>query len=65
MSDLLSTTEVAERLGVTSRRIVALITAGKLRATRVGRAWVIKSSDLAAVQERPQGWPKGRSRKPG
>lgn len=62
---LLSTVEAAERLGVTSRRIVALITSGKLRATRVGRSWVIKASDLAAVQDRPQGWPKGRPRKPG
>jgi len=63
--ELLSTVEAAARLGITPRRVVALVTAGKLRATRVGRSWVIKASDLAAVQDRPQGWPKGRPRKPG
>lgn len=62
---LLTTTEAANRLGVTSRQVVALIAAGKLQATRVGHAWVIKESDLASVQRNPQGWPKGRPRKPG
>jgi len=60
---LLSTAEVAAKLGITPRRVTALITAGKLRATRVGHAWVIIPSDLTGIQDRAQGWPKGRSRK--
>ena len=62
---LLSSAEAAQRLGVSIRRVQALITAGKIPATRVGRTWVIKESDITLVSDRPQGWPKGRPRKSG
>jgi excisionase family DNA binding protein len=60
---LLTTAQAAERLGVSPRRVVALITAGRLPAAKFGRDWVIREADLAAVQRLPQGWPKGRPRK--
>jgi excisionase family DNA binding protein len=64
MPDLLSTQEAAARLGVSPRRVVALIDTGRLPAIRVGRSWVIRAADLAQVADRPNGWPKGRRRKP-
>lgn len=60
---LLSVTEAATRLGVSSRRVRALIDAGRLPAQKIGRTWVIREADLAKVTERPQGWPKGRPRR--
>lgn len=64
MTDLLSTAEAASRLGISTRRVVALISSGRLPAVQVGRSWVIREADLATVAERPNGWPKGRARKP-
>jgi excisionase family DNA binding protein len=58
--ELLSTTTAAARLGISARRVVALIDTGRLPAIRVGRSWVIRAADLAKVADRPNGWPKGR-----
>lgn len=55
---LLTTPEVAERLGVTTRRVLALIQAGRLPSQQFGRDHVIKESDLALVSERKSGRPK-------
>jgi len=53
MSDaLLGTRDAATRLGITPRRVVALIRAGRLPALRVGRSWVIREADLELVKER-------------
>ena len=61
MSDaLLGTRDAATRLGITPRRVVALIRAGRLPATRVGRSWVIREADLALVKERRPGRPSNR-----
>ena len=55
----LTVTEAGERLGVSRRRVQALITAGRLPAEKFGRDWVIRESDLAAVADRKTGAPKG------
>ena len=48
---MLTTREAAERLGVTDRRIRAMIADGVLRAKRVGRDHLISERDLAALIE--------------
>jgi len=55
---LLSTTQVAQRLGVTRQRVGQLITRGQLRATRVGHAWLVLSKDVDAYCPRPVGRPR-------
>lgn len=54
---MLTTAQAAQALGVSARRIRALIAAGRLRATRAGRDWAITEVDLAAVARRPVGRP--------
>ena len=46
---MLTTAQAAERLGVSSRRVLALIEAGDLTAERFGRSWMI---DERSVEER-------------
>lgn len=53
----LTTNEAAERLGVTVRRVNDLITSGRLPATRFGRAYMIRESDLKLVEHRQPGRP--------
>jgi excisionase family DNA binding protein len=55
---MLTTPEVAERLGVTTRRVLALIQSGRLPSRQFGRDHLIKESDLALVKNRPMGRPK-------
>lgn len=47
---LLTTKEAAEKLGVSVRRIRALITEGKLQAHQLGREYAIEESALASVK---------------
>ncbi len=54
----LTAQQVAERLGVTVRRVQAMVKDGRLPATRFGRALVIRESDLSLVQHRAPGRPK-------
>ncbi len=54
----LTTPEVARELGVSLRRVQALIRDGRLRARRFGRAWMVAPTDLDAVRLRPPGRPK-------
>lgn len=46
MKKLLNTSEAAERLGVSERRIRSLITEGKLEAQKFGRDYAIEESAL-------------------
>jgi excisionase family DNA binding protein len=46
--ELLTTTEVATRLKVTRQTVQRLINAGDLVASRVGREWRVKRSELDA-----------------
>ena len=50
MTDLLSTTEAAESLGVSVRRVRQLINEGKLPARQVGRDYVIEAGALDGVR---------------
>lgn len=47
---LLNTKQAAEILGVSSIRVRQLIQEGKLRATRIGRDYVIEEKALASVK---------------
>ena len=63
MEKLLTTSEVANRLKVSQRRIVAMIGAGKIRALRPGREYLIEESALAGVKTYGQvGRPKAKRR---
>jgi excisionase family DNA binding protein len=55
--NLISTTEAATRLGVSARRVVALIRQGKLPSQRVGRAHLILPKDVDKILDRPPGRP--------
>ena len=54
---MLTTNEVAERLGVTLPRVHALIRDGRLPAEKMGRDYFIKESDLKLVENRKTGRP--------
>jgi excisionase family DNA binding protein len=58
MEQVLTTTQAAERLGISPRRVAALITAGKLPATQFGGSWMIQEEHLALVADRKPGRPK-------
>ena len=58
----LTTEQVAARLGVTVRRVQALVKSGRLPAERFGRAIVIRESDLSKVAHRPLGRPPMKKR---
>jgi excisionase family DNA binding protein len=55
---LLTTKEVAERLGVTVTRVQQLIAAGRLPAEKMGRDYFIKEGDLKLVADRKPGRPR-------
>lgn len=61
---LITSKEAAERLGITPRRVGALIAAGRLPATKLGRDWLIAEDALALVAERKPGNRSGRPRTP-
>ncbi len=54
---MLTTRQAADLLGVSPRRVRALIESGKLPARRVGRDWTVKRGDLDAL-ERKVGRPR-------
>jgi excisionase family DNA binding protein len=47
---LLSTAEVATQLGVTRQRVLELITSERLPAIKVGRSYVVRAGDVAALE---------------
>jgi excisionase family DNA binding protein len=57
MAKLLTTAEAAERLGITKRRVNALIAAGRLKASRIGQINIINENDLKSVADRKPGKP--------
>jgi excisionase family DNA binding protein len=59
---MLTTNEASARLGVTRRRVLALITAGRLPAQKHGRDWQIDENDLAVFAAKPR--MPGKPRKP-
>ena len=57
----IGTVEAAKIIGVSSRRVVAMIHAGQLKAKQIGQTWVIdsRSAEALAAKDRPTGRPKG------
>jgi excisionase family DNA binding protein len=55
---MLTTKEVAKRLGVSVRRVHALIQAERLPAQKFGRDYLIDQRDLKLVEERKPGRPR-------
>lgn len=62
MAKMITTKEAATRLGVDPSRVLALIKADRLPAQKIGRDWLIDPDDLAKVEHRPNGYPKGKPR---
>jgi excisionase family DNA binding protein len=57
----LTTVDAATRLGVTPRRVLAMIKAGRLKARRLGPIWTIDERALGAVLNRKPGRPRRSS----
>jgi excisionase family DNA binding protein len=57
MEEMLTTLQVAERLGVTAGRVRQMIVDGQLPAVKFGRDNFIKASDLKLVRNRKVGRP--------
>lgn len=60
--NLLTTKDVAERLGVSVRRVHALIQAERLPAQKYGRDYLINEKDLGLVEERKPGRPRKKEK---
>jgi excisionase family DNA binding protein len=58
---LLTTAEVAERLGVHRTRVNVLIKEGRLPAQQFGRAYLVNEKDLKLVENRKTGRPRKKS----
>jgi excisionase family DNA binding protein len=63
MSELLTTQQVADRLGVTAGRVRQMIVDGQLPATKMGRDNFIREADLKLVAERKVGRPPKTEKK--
>ena len=56
--NILNTQQAAARLGISRRRVVALLKAGRIPgAQKLGRDWIISEKALKAVAVRPTGRP--------
>jgi excisionase family DNA binding protein len=56
----LTTAQVAEKLGITPRRVRALITAGRLKGRKIGRDYLVDSRQLDRFTPQPPGRPAGK-----
>jgi len=55
----LNTQQVAEVLGVSTRRVIDLIADGRLgRPVRFGRSWMIDPAAIPGAMDRPNGRPR-------
>lgn len=54
----LTTQQAADRLGVSPRRVVAMIQAQQLPASKFGRDYMIEKADLKLVKNRKAGRPR-------
>jgi excisionase family DNA binding protein len=62
---IISTAEAAKRLGVTADRVLKMIKAKRLKATKFGNVWMIDPKDLDAVKDRKVGRPRKPRKSPG
>ena len=53
----ISTSEAALALGISRQRVLQLIRGERLKATKFANVFMIRRTDLAAVEDRPQGRP--------
>lgn len=58
MANQLTTQQVADELGVSKTRVIALIRAGRLPAEKVGVQYLVNPKDLERVRHRKPGRPK-------
>lgn len=63
MNSMLTTQQVAEKLGVTAGRVRQMIIDGQLPATKMGRDNFIREADLKLVAERKVGRPPKTAKK--
>jgi excisionase family DNA binding protein len=54
----LTAVQVADQLGISKSRVIALIRAGRLPAQKIGVQWLINRADLHKVRVRKPGRPK-------
>jgi excisionase family DNA binding protein len=59
----ITTSEAAEKLGISPQRVNVLIKEGRLPATKVGPIYLIQPKDLAKVKNRKTGRPKKKKKK--
>jgi excisionase family DNA binding protein len=64
MTDYITTTEAAIRLGVSRPLITQMAREGRIAATRIGRDWLIDADGLNSVQRPPIGRPRNPDAKP-
>jgi len=59
-NDMMTTKLAAKILGVTTRRVVAMIQSNQLPAKKFGRLWILNGSDVYkfAKMHRPVGRPR-------
>jgi len=55
---MMTTKEASARLGVSMRRVLALIKSGRLPSLQFGRDHLIKEEDLKLVEDRKPGRPR-------
>lgn len=61
MNDFISTRAASEKLGLSVRRVQALITSGRLPAEKIGNSYVVREQNLKLVEDRPTGRPAKRA----
>ena len=54
----MTTAQVAAIFGLSRRRVQQMIERGQLRATKVGKVWIVDPADLPSAQRRKPGRPK-------
>jgi excisionase family DNA binding protein len=60
---MLTTAQAAEKLGISPRRVLALIQAERLPAEPFGPTYMIQEKDLALVKNRKPGRPRRAAKK--
>jgi len=51
----MTTLQAAERLGVSRQEVQRLITAGRLKAEKIGRDWIVDKRSIAAYERNRRG----------
>jgi excisionase family DNA binding protein len=46
---MLGTSETAKRLGISARRVSAMILHGQMKATKIGKTWIIEETEVIRI----------------